>query len=83
MKDSAHLILIEFMSMETHGKKGSNQFIKAKENGYFVVVSKETREKLSIAGSKRRHSNESKELLRRYAIQRGLGRAYFKEKLVL
>lgn len=43
------------------GKRGSNQHIKAKEQGLPIFVSKETREKISKAGKGRKHSIEVKE----------------------
>lgn len=45
------------------GKRGSNQHIKAKQNGYTVEVSDETRRRLSIAAKNQKWSYETRKKL--------------------
>lgn len=45
------------------GCKGSNQFIKAKENNLVYIVSEETRKKISQITKGRKHSEKTKKLL--------------------
>lgn len=48
-----------------HNIKVDNQFVKARKNGNEYVVSDETRAKLSLANSRRRHSDKTKEKISR------------------
>lgn len=45
------------------GKRGSNQHLKAKQNGYTVEISLKTRERLSVAAKNKKWSNESRKKL--------------------
>jgi len=45
------------------GKKGNNQWGKAKENGEEYILSDETRKKMSVASTGRKHSDETKKNL--------------------
>lgn len=45
------------------GKKGSNHWLKARSEGTEYVLSEETRQKMSIASSSRKHSDETKKIL--------------------
>jgi hypothetical protein len=43
------------------GKKGKNQYIKAKETGIEYIISDEHRKKMSIISTGRKHSEETKQ----------------------
>lgn len=65
------------------GKKGSNQYTKAKDFGIEVYgkQGKEAKERMIKANKQRRHSPESKSNLSRIAKERGLGGHTSKQKL--
>lgn len=45
------------------GKKGRNQYMKAKDNGSVYILSEESREKIRAASSARKHTDETKKIL--------------------
>lgn len=51
------------------GKKGKNQWIKAKELGTEYKLSEETRKKMSASSSGRKHSEETKKRLSKHRIE--------------
>ncbi len=62
------------------GKKGANQFTKAKENGIEIFVSEETRKKQSAKAKGRKHTPESKAKLSAAAKKNNWRWSYVKEK---
>lgn len=55
------------------GRKGSNQYIKSKENDVEYKISDETRKKISENAKKLKHTDEFKQKQRENAIKNGLG----------
>lgn len=56
-----------------YGKKGSNQFTKAKREGRECTFSEDTRKKLTESAKDRRHTEETKKKLSEHAKKNGLG----------
>lgn len=55
------------------GKKGGNAYTKAKEEGRVYTISDEARKNMSRASSGRKHSEETKQVMSKKAIERGFG----------